>query len=105
MHRKYTYSASQNKQLGTSPGPVYFITPSASITINTSSNWFTGWAQDRHRFGNYTDTQFRAETLLHELLHVYGRVEGLAGANIKPHPEGDSFEFDKETFPKCFGKL
>jgi RHS repeat-associated protein len=78
-----------------------YIIPSATITINTNNEWFKGWSADRSVFGNYSDLQFRAETLIHELVHVYERVDGLGGTHITPHPE-DNVPFDKEIFSKCF---
>ena len=82
-----------------------WIMPSASITINSNSSTLWGGGSltiNQAFFGKYTLNQFRAEILIHELVHVYQQVVGLGGATLPNHPRDDSVAFDKEIFKDCF---
>jgi len=74
-----------------------YSTPSASIAINTKGSWNKGWGGSRNVFGNYSDEQFRAMLILHELGHAYNQVAGLGGFKVVDH-----VDFDKEILANCF---
>jgi RHS repeat-associated protein len=85
------------------PGTSDWVISSAQIVVSWAGPWFNGFQADRSVYGNYSDDQFKAETLIHELGHVYAVVVGLGGFLLPFHSDTDSTAYDMEIFTACFG--
>lgn len=74
-----------------------WVIPSGSIEINTKGSWLDHWDGPRRLYGDYSDDQFRAMLIGHELGHAYDLVEALGGFGVRKHAD-----FDQRILEECF---
>lgn len=79
------------------PSTILFLEDGSSLEINTKGSWLDHWDGPRRLYGDYSDDQFRAMLIGHELGHAYDLVEALGGFGVRKHAD-----FDQRILEECF---